>query len=102
MGCDFGFLQEVQYLYIKVRRNVNVADLVLQLESFAEERITDRASWRWGFQKTLHFNNSKAALAKVDRSLFDVSFKKQPISLRYEELFPRQLNSIHILVDFIC
>lgn len=73
MRCNVGFLKEVQYLYIKVRRNVNVADLVLQLESLAEERITDRASWSCGFQKILHFNNSKAALAKVDKSLFDVS-----------------------------
>lgn len=66
---------------MKVLRNVNVADLVRQLESLAEERITDRASCRLGSQKTLHFSNSKAALAKVDKSLFDVSFRKQKKNL---------------------
>lgn len=36
----------VVYLYIKVRRYVRVADLVLQLESSAEDRITETAFWR--------------------------------------------------------
>jgi hypothetical protein len=60
---------------MKVRRYVNVADLVRQLESLAEERITSMAFWRWGSQTIIHFNNSNAALANVDKSLFDVSFK---------------------------
>lgn len=65
------------YLYIKVRRYVRVADLVLQLESSAEDRIMLTAFWRWGSQKILHLSNSKAALANVDKSLFDVSFKRK-------------------------
>lgn len=65
------------YLYINVRRYVNVADLVRQLESLADLRITATAFWRWGSLKTLHFNNAKAAFANVDKSLFDVSFKLQ-------------------------
>lgn len=76
MQCKGERLQ-LPYLYIKVRRYVSVADLVRQLESLAEERITDTASWRWGSQKILHFSSSKAALANVDKSLFDVSFKRQ-------------------------
>jgi len=62
---------------MKVCRYVSVADLVRQLESLAEERITDTASWRWGSQKILHSSNSKADLANADNSLFNVSFKKQ-------------------------
>lgn len=65
------------YLYINVRRYVNVADLVRQLESLADLRITATAFCRCESLKTLHFNNSKAAFANVDKSLFDVSFKSQ-------------------------
>ena len=80
-GSDAGEIHAgIAYLYIKVRRYVRVADLVLQLKSLAEERITDTAFWRWGSQKILHFSNSKAALANVDKSLFDVSFKEPIIS----------------------
>lgn len=38
--------EEATYLYINVRKNVKVADLVRQLESLAEARITDTAFWR--------------------------------------------------------
>jgi len=62
---------------MKVRRYVNVADLVRQLESLAAERITDTAFWRWGSQTIIHLSNSNAALANVDKSLFDVSFKRK-------------------------
>lgn len=34
------------YLYINVRNNVSVADLVRQLESFADDKITDTANSR--------------------------------------------------------
>jgi hypothetical protein len=68
---------------MKIRRYVNTADLVRQLESLAEERITDTTSWRWGSQKILHPSKSKAALASADKSLFNVSFRKQKIFLRY-------------------
>lgn len=34
---------ELTHLYIKDRKNVKVADLVRQLESFAEDRIIDTA-----------------------------------------------------------
>lgn len=71
------------YLCMKVCRYVSVADLVRQLESSAEERITDMASWRWGSQKILHSSNSKAALANVDKSLFDVSFRKKITFLQH-------------------
>lgn len=39
-------LTRSSYLYMKVRRYVNVADLVRQLESLAAERITDTTFWR--------------------------------------------------------
>lgn len=38
--------EEATYRYINVRKNVKVADLVRQLESLTEERITDTAFWR--------------------------------------------------------
>jgi hypothetical protein len=66
--------EKAHYLYIKVRKYVRVADRVRQLESLAEERITETALWRWGAKKILHFSNSKHAFASVDKSLFDVSF----------------------------
>lgn len=73
-------LKQVTHLNIKVRRYVRVADLVRQLESFAEERITETAFWRWGSEMILHFSNSNATFANVDRSLFDVSFKRAKTS----------------------
>lgn len=90
------------YLYINVRNNVSVADLVRQLESFADDKITDTANSRWGSQKTLHLNSSKAALAKVDKSLFEVSYIKQPTFFRFEEsmaklLATRQITKIQYI-----
>ena len=65
------------YLKINERRYVNVADLVRQLESLADLWITATAFLRCGSSKIVHFNNSKAAFANVDKSLFDISFKSQ-------------------------
>ena len=64
---------------MKVCRYFSVADLVRQLESLAEERITDIASARCGSQKIVHCSNLKADLANADKSLFNISFKKQII-----------------------
>lgn len=69
---------EITYLYIKLRRYVKVADLVLQLESFNKVKSTDTAFCRWDRGIILHFISSNAAFASVDKSLFDVSYK-QPI-----------------------
>lgn len=68
------YSQLIVYLYMNDRIYVKVADLVLQIESPAEERITDITFCRWGSQKTLHLSNPKAAFANADKSLFDVSF----------------------------
>lgn len=51
-----------------------------QLASLAKERIVSITFLKWGSKKTLHFSNSKAALARVDKSLFDVSYKKSTVS----------------------
>ena len=51
------------------------ANLVCQLGSLAEERITETAFSKKGRDRILHFSNSKADLANVVKSLFDVSCK---------------------------
>jgi hypothetical protein len=77
---------------MKIRRYVNTADLVRQLESLAEERITDTTSWRWGSQKILHPSKSKAALASADKSLFNVSFRKQKYFSDMGFMIPNQID----------
>lgn len=61
------------YLYIKVWMYLREADLVRQLGSLSEDRITVTASCRKGRLKILHLNSSNVAFARVDKSLFDVS-----------------------------